>query len=136
MPRLILLLLLSVLLAGCAHSGGTYCPATNNRPTRPALINHIVFFQLNDPADADELIAVCDERLGTIPGVVSYFCGKHIDTGRANIDTDYDVGFFVGFNSEEDYAAYVSHPEHIAVVQEWRPKFKSLVVRDIFDDTP
>lgn len=135
MPRLTLLLLVAITLTSCAH-GGRYCSTNTYTPPRPALINHIVFFTLNDPAEADELIAVCNKRLGTIPGVVSYFCGKHIDTGRTTVNTEYDVGFFVGFNSREDYAAYVEHPEHIAVVQEWKPKFKSIIVRDVFDDTP
>lgn len=102
---------------------------------RPALINHVVFFQLQSPQDADELIEDCDRLLAVIPGVTSYFCGEHIDTGRDTVNADYDVGLYVGYDALEDYAAYVDHPNHIELVTKWRPRLESLVVRDIHDST-
>lgn len=123
-----------VALVGCA--GGHGRPETIRvAAPRTALINHVVFFDLKDPADAPALIRDCDRRLATIPGVSSYFCGRHVDTGRATVDSDYDVGFYVGFESREDYAAYVEHPAHVALVNEWRPRFESIVVRDVLDET-
>ena len=115
------------MLMGCAST-------TSVEPTmapRPALINHIVFFKLKDSSDAAALIADCDARLATIPGVVSYYAGQHIDVGRANIETDYHVGFYVGFDSVEDYLGYVDHPDHVAMVQDWRPRFEWIRVWDV-----
>ena len=123
--RIILLIAFCLRLLGC---GGAPAP-------RPATFNHIVFFKLKDPAEAESLIKVCDERLGTIPGVVSYFCGSHFDIGRENVDSDYDVGFYVGFDTEEDYRAYLAHPDHVGVVKEWRPKFQWLRIYDVGDET-
>ena len=128
MKRMTLVILPMALLAGCA--------TTPDHPPRPAAINHVVFFKLKDPMQARELIADCDARLSTIPGVVSYYCGPPIDTGRETVDADYDVGFYVGFASESDYAAYVAHPSHLELVAEWRPRFQSLRVHDILDETP
>lgn len=122
-----LLLIAMLATIGCAATPDTL-------PPRPAKINHFVVFKLNDPAQANELIRDCDELLGTIPGVVSYFAGRHHDVGRDHIYSDYDVGFFVGFNSDEDYEVYVDHPNHIAVVEKWRPRMESMRVYDVFDD--
>ena len=121
------LLLAAAILTGCRTVG----------PTRPGLINHVVFFQLNDPADATELIADCDRELATIPGVTGYYCGTHLDTGRGDrVDGDYDVGFFVSFDSEEAYSRYVAHPQHVWLVEKWGPEFESLRIYDVLDETP
>ncbi|MCL4742074.1 MAG: Dabb family protein [Phycisphaerales bacterium] len=105
-------------------------------PPRPAVINHVVFFKLKDGADADRLVDDCDRRLARIPGITSYFCGKHVDTGRPTVETDYDVAFYVGFDTLKDYAAYVDHPLHVAVVAEWRSRFEWIKVYDVHDETP
>lgn len=118
----------AVLLTGCASG-------SSDLPPRPALINHPVFFTLKNPADAEELIADCNERLARIPGIVSYYCGRHFETGRATVSDDYTVGLFVGFDSAEDYEAYVAHPEHVALVQKWRPRTYILRVHDILDES-
>ncbi len=128
--------------AGCAttRSGGASvsdAPAMHGRdlPSRPALINHFVEFKLSDPAGADELIADCDRYLGRIPGVVSYFAGKPHDIGRGDrVYSDYHVGFFVGFDSDEDYRVYIDHPHHLMVVEKWRPRLERLRVFDVRDD--
>lgn len=129
----------AVAAGGCAGGGG----ATDDPPRRaanpphlapaPGLINHVVFFELQDPADAEALIEE-SLKLGTIPGVAACYAGRHIDTGRSTVLTDYDVGFFVAFDSEAAYAAYVSHPDHVALVEKWRPKLRALRVYDILDE--
>ena len=94
------------------------------------------FFKLKNPADADELVRDCDRKLATIRGVVSYYAGKHLDVGRATVDGDYDVGLYVGFMTEADYAEYVEHPAHIEVVRKWRPRWRWIRVHDVLDITP
>ncbi|MCA9292053.1 MAG: Dabb family protein [Phycisphaerales bacterium] len=127
-----LLLVLGAMMTVCA--GG--CATTPARPPRPAVISHIVFFKLNDPADADALIAACDARIAPIPGITAYACGRHVDTGRATVASDYDVGCVIGFDSTASYARYVEHPEHVAVVSAWRPRLTWLKVYDVLDPTP
>jgi len=118
----------SILLTGCAST-------STDLPPRPALINHPVFFTLKNPADAQELIDDCNRILARIPGIVSYYCGRHFDTGRPTVDGDYTVGLFVGFDSAEDYEAYVVHPDHVRLVQKWRPRTEILRVHDILDES-
>ncbi len=119
-------MLVVILMQGCA---------TSANPPRPARINHVVFFKLKNPNDATKLIHDCDTKLATIPGVVSYFAGPHMETGRASVDSDYDVGFYVGFMKETAYREYVEHPAHIEVVEKWKPRLEWLLVRDIVDET-
>jgi hypothetical protein len=131
MLRTLAVWIILVIVAGCAAAPSATMPP---RPPRPAAINHFVVFKLNDPADADQLIADCDRYLATIPGVVSYFAGRHHEVGRPTVYSDYDVGFFVGFDSDEDYAVYVDHPDHVRVVNKWRPRWQWIRVYDVFDD--
>ena len=121
------LVLVVVLLPACA--------TTPSNPPRPARINHVVFFKLQDPSDAAELINDCDAKLASIPGVVAYFAGPHLDTGRSTVDSDYDIGLYVGFMTEAAYRGYVEHPSHLEVVAKWKPSLERLLVRDIIDET-
>ena len=54
--------------------------------------------------------------------------------GRGNIDSDYDVGFYVGFDRREDYQGYLDHPDHVAVVQKWRPRWEWIRIYDVGAD--
>lgn len=112
------------------------CDTTKAHPFRPAKINHLVFFSLETPSDRNELIEDCDKKLSTIRGVVSYWCGEHGDFGRSTVDGNYDIGFYVGFNSKEDYDYYLNHPDHIAVVEKWKPRWKWIKIHDVVDESP
>jgi len=134
--RLALAVTLMILAAGCETTQRSQSPAPSaaSFPPKPARLNHLVFFKLKDSAQADELIADCDRLLATIPGVVSYFAGTHLDTGRGDrVDGNYDVGFYVGFDDEQAYAAYVDHPSHIAAVNKWRPRWEWIRIHDVID---
>ncbi len=131
-PRRWSLVASAAFLAGCAAPP----PAAPPAPTRPARINHVVFFKLIDPADAEELITDCDALLATIPGIVSYYAGRHLEKGRGNVDSDYDVGLYLGFMSEEDYDYYIRHTNHVEVVVKWKDRLDWLRVHDVLDETP
>ena len=131
-PRVCSILTLAALFTGCATPA--VLPARTT--ARPARINHVVFFKLNDPADADELIADCDTELATIPGVVSYYAGRHIELARLNVDSNYDVGLYLGFMSVEDYDRYLSHRNHENITRKWRSRLESIRIHDVLDETP
>jgi hypothetical protein len=110
---------------------GTSTAAVISAPL--ARINHVVFFDLKDPADADRLIEDCRRLLGGIPGVTGLFCGRHFESGRESVLSDYDVGLYVGLDSPDAYAAYLTHPDHLSLVEAWGPRFESYRVYDIED---
>lgn len=125
-----------LLLGGCRSTHSPKREASTVAP-RVARINHLAFFKLKNPADAAELIADCDAQLGTLPMVTMYYCGQHMDTGRGErVDSNFDVGFFVGFESTDDYADYVEHPNHQALVAKWQPRWEWIRVQDVLDETP
>ena len=103
------------------------------RPRPVAVISHVVFVDLADPADVPAALADSDAMLASIPSVASYSAGVHLDTGRDSVLADYDVGIVLGFDSVEDLAAYVAHPDHVAFVERWMPRITGLRVYDIHD---
>ena len=116
-------LLLSQLLAGCASLGGG---------AQPAPLLHLVYFELDDPQLVDGLRADCDRLLAGIPSVVSYASGRHLDVGRDNVDSGYDLFLLVGFADERGYGDYLAHPQHVQLVDEWRPHLRSLRIHDVW----
>lgn len=124
----------AVMLGGLAAAGLSGC-ATGSGPDRPARISHIVFLDLEDQADREALIADCDAKLAAIPGVVSYAAGRHLDVGRESVLSDYDVGLYIGFETEADYAAYVVHPLHMELVEAWKPRLVGMRVYDVLDES-
>jgi hypothetical protein len=134
----ILIVLTAIFPAACRTSPQpTVGPTTavSSSPPRPARINHLAFFKLKSAADAEELISDCDRLLRPIPGVVSYFTGKRLETGRSNLDTSFDVGFYVGFATEADYERYVKHPNHLEALAKWKPRWESVRIVDVLDET-
>ncbi len=117
-------------LVGCVKMLGPF--QYEHIPDAPGLINHVVFFDLKDPSNAEELVFDCG-RLLEIPGVTSGYFGRHIETGRESVLVNYDVGFFVAFGSVADYENYLAHPKHIALVEKWEPRWESIRVYDVQD---
>lgn len=87
-------------------------------------LQHVVLVDLADDADIPAMRADSDSRLPLIPEVRRYVCGTPVDTGRASVSNDYDLGIIVEFDSVEDYKAYLVHPAHQALVTAWKPRWK------------
>ena len=102
---------------------------------RPARSSHAVLLKLEDPSERAALLADCDAMLPGIPGVSSYAAGRHLDVGRPTVDGDYDIGLYIGFETEADYAGYVDHPDHVAFVEAWKPRLAWIRVHDVLDET-
>lgn len=101
---------------------------------RPALIGHIVFVTLNDPAHTDALRYDADYMLGNIPSVSTYASGAHIETGRDTVLDDYDLVIYLGFESREALADYVDHSQHVEFLNKWKPEIEDLRVYDMRDE--
>ncbi len=105
--------------------------STNPRPFDPGLINHVVLFKLDDPADIAELERDCDTFLKQIPSVVAYACGGHYDTGREIVDGSYDVGLYVSFKDAEGYQDYLENQDHVTLVEKWKTRWTDITIYDI-----
>ena len=113
----------------------TSCRTGDQKPSCTGRINHVVLMKLKDPTQAPALMDDCRGRLETIPSVQGAFTGQHGDFGRTGVDDVYDVGFFVSFDTKEQYMEYLQHPDHIGLVEEWRPRFEWIRIHDIVDET-
>jgi len=111
------------------------CHSSESPPRQTAHINHIVFMKLKDPGQAPALMADCRSRLETIPSVQGVFTGQHGDFGRNGVDDEYDVGFFVSFDTRAQYMDYLQHPDHVGLVKEWKPRFEWIRIHDVVDET-
>lgn len=103
--------------------------------SQPSRINHVVMIKLHDETAQPSLQMDCDRLLPSIPGVDTYWCGQHGDFGRTGIDDNYDVALCVGFNRSEDYAAYLIHPQHLELVNTWKPQMEWIRIYDVVDES-
>jgi len=127
--RSTLLATILVLTAGCQVGPREAASSKAGAP-----ISHVVLAVLNDPSQSDALIRDCDTLLQPLPCVAMYACGRHIDTGRgAKVNSAYDVGLVVGFNTAADYKAYDVSPEHQGILKRWVPQIKALTIYDVAD---
>lgn len=122
-------LVVSLSLVGCAASPGKAGTARTTAP--PTAIRHVVLIELADPAELPALVADCDAKLAGIPEVTSYWRGKPVDLGRANVDGNYTLGLTVDFDSLDAYGRYLRHPDHEELVRRWKPKWKAARIFDV-----
>ncbi len=130
-------------LCGCATCGGG-CDVKESRASglRPAPVSHFVFVTLDDSLAGEAraqarraLIADSDAMLATIPVVLAYAAGEHLETGRTLVESSYDVAMYIGFADAWAYGDYVEHTQHQAFVAKWMPRVARLEVRDMLDPT-
>lgn len=119
-------LIAACLLAGCAH----------HRAPCPARINHVVLIDLDDDAQTQACLEDCDRLLPTIETVTYYWGGVHGDFGRSTVDGEYDLALCVGFDDAQGYETYLVHPNHVELVDRWKPRFKWIRIHDVVDDNP
>lgn len=112
-------------LTGCESD-----PAASKR-AHQALLQHVVLVSLQDPADAAALEADCNRLLPPIESVRTWWIGTPVDTGRAAVDGEYEVGLCVGFDSLEGLADYQSDPRHLELVDLWRPRATRFRIFDV-----
>lgn len=116
--------ILAAALVGCA----------SNQRLDVAPVAHIVLIKLENASQSESLIADSRAKLGAIPQVASLHVGRHVDIGRDTIDRDYDVCISVGFQNVEDYLAYLAHPLHVELVEDWRPRWTWIRIHDVLDE--
>ena len=112
-------------LAGCEGD-----PAASKR-AHQALLQHVVLVSLQDPSDAASLEADCNRLLPPIESVRTWWIGTPVETGRAAVDGEYEVGLCVGFDSLEGLADYQSDPRHLELVDLWRPRATRFRIFDV-----
>jgi hypothetical protein len=131
-PVIAVVLLLALSGGGCGATGAAERggPEAAARAVHGPLV-HVVLIRLSDPTRAPELVREARAGLARIPSVVGLQVGGPVDIGREGVDLDFDVGIVVGFDDEAGYLAYLEHPDHVALVQAWKPRWSAIRIVDI-----
>lgn len=93
--------------------------------TTKRALDHVVLFKLNpgEPtAAADEMVADMLCELAAIPGAIAVSAGKKLRDDREIHVKDYDVMLTVRLTGLDALATYASHPNHVRLVEKWRPR--------------
>lgn len=134
MPRLPIILalsLISTLQVGCNQAPHRFTDAYGGKSVHTAPLNHVVLISLQDPEDTAACLADCRAMLAKIDVVETLWVGTHFDTGRLAVDDGYDVGLCVGLRDENALQAYLDAPDHLALVEKWRPKAAGFRIFDV-----
>ncbi len=129
LPRIFLLSAISacgLLLSSCAGMGGGKAP-------QPGEVDHCVFVWLKHKGSAQDRAKLEDacHTLAQIPGVISVSTGDTLVSKRHVVDSSFDVGVVVRFESAAAMEAYLKHPTHVKLAKEvLYPMTKKLEVHD------
>ena len=102
------------------------------------ILQHVVLIDLKDDAGTAALVSDCDRLLPRIPGVATYWCGTPAtapEFSRPGVDAKYDVALCVGFRSADDYKAYLTHKDHLELVEDWKPYMSWIRIHDVQIET-
>ncbi|WP_372638528.1 Dabb family protein, partial [Fodinibius sp.] len=95
------------------------------------LLRHVVLFKFKDNTSSEE-IAEVEEAFSALPDKISEI--KEYEWGINNSPEGLDKGFthcfLVTFESEEDRATYLPHPDHQAFVEILEPHLEDVLVID------
>jgi len=128
---IVMCVLLSAATPGCdsrpwAHSASPSGPQSTAIPP----LRHVVLIKLSDPSDLAACQADARRRIEATKLARRLFIGTPVDIGRTTVDGNYDLALDMAFDSVADYRAYLDHPEHQALVNDWKPKFREMRVFD------
>lgn len=134
--RHILLRALSILLILTIYSCKSETKAIERKPVQKieketALLRHVVLFKFKEDTTTEQITAV-ENAFSALPRkieeIVSYEWG--INNSPEGLDKGFTHCFFLTFKSEEDRAAYLPHPDHMAFVALASPFFEDVLVVD------
>lgn len=99
-----------------ASAGLSACNTEDTGELKPGHIQHGVIFCLKVAADSPEAEKFLEDGrriLTEIPVVNNFQVFKQVSPKN-----EYDFGFTMVFENEEDYQTYNDHPNHVAFVEE------------------
>ncbi len=107
---------------------------SNQKAPHAGQVEHCVFIWLKHKGNAGGALAKLEEAckdLAQIPGVVSVISGDSLKSKRSIVDSSFDVGVVVRFESAEAMEAYLKNPIHVKLTREvLYPMTKKLEVHD------
>ncbi len=117
----------AALLVSCAQMG--LQPAA-----QPGHVSHVVLVWLkhkNNAAERAKVIETAKSFRNQIPGIVAMSVGEPLPSTRPVVDSSFDVGLVMRFESKAAMDAYEKNPIHVKAVKEiLAPLAAKIVVYD------
>jgi len=123
--RVFILLITVGLLTGCMAPQPALTPKGD--------VSHVILVRLytNDAPSREKLIATSKSFVGKIPGLLLVTAGQPLPSNRPFVQSDFDLGIYMLFDSPASLANYNSHPLHKQAVQDiLKPLAKEVRVYD------
>lgn len=101
---------------------------------QPGNVTHVVLLWLkkkDDAAERAKIIATAKSFRHTIPGILAMSVGEPLPSERPIVDSSFDVGLVIRFESKAAMNAYEKNPIHVKAANEvLKPAAKKIVVYD------
>ncbi len=109
----------------------TAAAAMNETPTSKRQLRHVVLFKFKESATAADIKKV-EEAFSALPGKIPQIRGYEWGTNNSpeGLDKGFTHCFFLTFDSEEDRAVYLPHPDHKAFGEVLGPHLEDVLVVD------
>ena len=124
----------TILAVAARKSDALLVSCSGVQPAKPGNVSHVVLIWLKHKGNAQErakIIATAKEFRSKIPGILAMSVGEPLPSDRPVVDSSFDVGLVMRFESKEALDAYEKHPEHLKAVKEiLAPLAAKLVVHD------
>lgn len=134
------ILFLLLLIAGCgSDAASAHAPAgespdtTNQTPSMDKQLRHVVLFKFKEDASKAD-IAKVEEAFAALPAKITAIKGFEWGTNNSpeGLDKGFTHCFLLTFDSEEDRATYLPHPDHKAFGEIAGPVLEDVLVVDFW----
>jgi hypothetical protein len=126
---LFLTLLFAVTLTACRQEETTTVTVEKVAPEK--MLRHVVVFKFKDTATEANIKSV-EEAFAALPSKIEQIKGFEFGTNNSpeGLEKGFTHCFFLTFDSEEDRAAYLPHPDHKAFGELLGPFLEDVMVID------
>lgn len=114
-----------------AFANEPYKPLTEMLPKQDSVLRHVVLFKFKEGTSEENLTKILtafSELPSKIPQIKSYEWG--LNNSPEGLEKGFTHCFFLTFNSEEDRAIYLPHPDHKAFGALLGPHLADVLVVD------
>lgn len=112
------------------------CAAPRGRAPGTPTVLHVVLVKLRQPEHAERVLRDVVAVLNQTRTARRFDYGYHFESGRAEVDRDYDLALIMEFEGPAPYSAYLASDAHQELLRVWRPHITALRIFDLARQTP
>lgn len=123
--QLIYVTLLFFILSACQQGKDL------DKDNKPKVLRHIVLLKLADSTSVED-VTLIEHSFAALPSKIPEISDFEwgLNNSKEGLDMGFTHSFLVSFDSEEDRAVYLPHPDHAAFVEILKPHLEEVLVVD------